>query len=213
MKKQKKIKEKKKDKTEKQLVIIIVVMALIVLGIVAGYFIIQGQKKFDFIGLHFEKTKYGQLDFYYAKTQVTRPDGRIVNYNMYLRNDPRSLNLPEVRVEYIKGKNVYISLDPSLGECSDGTLAFTTLGSFFGVTGIRAEAALTNKTESEEKQISYITCENTKDSTVFVFEEGETREIIKKDNCYVVSVPNCELVESVEEIILGTIATSRGYIQ
>ncbi len=215
--KKKKIKEEKKEESQKeeteksdenkQLVYVIVIMAVVLIGFLGSYALINSSKSFEVLGLEFEKIKEGNIPFYYTKIHIVRPTGNAINYNLYLRNDPRTLNYPE-DINYINGKITFISIDSSVGECEEGVLAFTNLGSFLAASGIQAKGALTNETLAGERGMPYVTCDNTKSNTVFVFKGGNESLTEKTgENCYTIYVKDCEIIKSVEEIILGTIST------
>ena len=99
---------KKKTTAEKQffaLAILIVALTLIIIFVPQIYH--NFFEKFEYGGVGFEKIRVGKIDFYHGIFPVNYFGERIVNYNIYLRNDPRKNNIP-INTQFSLSKNVTI---------------------------------------------------------------------------------------------------------
>src|SRR3989344_3977581 len=132
--------ETKKEKTsgyvkeaeKKQIFYIISIMAAILVLFFLVYFMSQQSKKFEYNGFKFEKIMYDKLPLYYTKISITRVDESVINYNLFLRNDPRKLDIKsEASVRFMTG-TIFISLNRNFEKCEDTSLAMTNLGMLFG---------------------------------------------------------------------------------
>ena len=192
----------------KQVFYVVLVMALVIISFFVGYVIFQQSKIVYYEGFRFEKIMYEKLPLYYIKIPIVQLTGQLVNYNLYLRNDPRKLGIAEgTDVDFLK-KEVFISLNSDFEKCEDTTLAMTNLGMLFGAMGLEAKGSLDNKEEADAASRPYITCENTKNNTVVSYRvagSGETR-IEQDENCYIISVANCEIQKATEAFIVKTLS-------
>jgi len=204
---------KQNKKHSKQLTYVVVACIIIVVCMFIYYWASIASTKFEYLGLNFQKTNEGNLVFYKSSVQITQADGKLFNYVLNLRNDPRELDVPKFPIRFLKTNKTFISINPDIGECDDATLAFMTIGQFVGAMGIDGKGAFANKSLADEKQTPYVTCENSKTNTVLLFEAGNKTSIVKEGECYRIKIANCELVKAVEEIEVGAIASARGYIR
>lgn len=209
-----KISRKKEKKQDKQLRYILIVIGIILAIIIGAYFYIESLKNFEFLGLKFQKIDESGLKLYYTQLQITQDNGQTALYPLYLRNDPRKLNLAPI--EYIRADvPAYISISPSASTgnaCNEGMVAFLELGKFLSGMGFNVKTALADKNQSEEFNRSYITCDDAGNKTVLLFEGGNKTEIVKQGECYRIKIADCEVIKATETVIVSSIATSRGYI-
>lgn len=203
------IDNKKKDA---QLKWVLAGMVIIFLIVIAVYFIIDSLKKFEYGGLKFEKIKYGELPLFYSRIPIKTITGNVVAYyNMYLRNDPRELENIEVDGTIFLTKNSVLSIDPSIEGCTDNGIAGVSLGTFFNAADMTVTYASTNKTLADEKQMEYATCDDAVAQTVIIIKQEDENRIYKeKDNCYIISFKDCEIIKAVERFIVAASAHSKG---
>lgn len=205
---------KQEDKYGKQLKWILIFMGIALLALVLGYFIVKSGSKFEYAGLSFEKMMYDKLVLYHAKISIKDSNGNLIaNYNMYLKNDPRTLsNIPINGILRFTANSV-ISIDESIEGCSDNGVAGANLGSFFKDAGINITYAYTNKTVAKEKGAVYATCNDSAKQTVIIIQQTNSTEINQEsNNCYVISFKDCEINKAVERFMVGVYANSRGII-
>lgn len=209
----KKIKVEKLDNHDRQLKYILVIIGIIIFFIFVTYLYVNSTYKFKFLGLNFEEVEISDANWYYTNVNIIQDTGESYNYELYLRNDPRDLNLSLEPVRYIRSNTTYITYSANFDNCSVvGMAPFLELGKFLGGIGVNAKSALADENLSLESGFPYVTCENTKNNTVILFESGEKTEVVQENNCYRVKVANCEFNKATEIFIISTIATARGYI-
>lgn len=188
----------------RQLIYIVIGMGLLFLALIVIYAIQNSNNHFTFLGLNWDRQKFGEILVYHSQIQAVSSSGNSL-FDLYIRNDPRSLNLPNETIRFMKD-TVYLSIDESIGECKEGTVAFTDLGKFLAALKIPAKMGLTNKSEAENSNLPFITCANSLTSTVFIFKGANETQVIKEGNCYIVEVADCEIIKAAESIMVGTIS-------
>ena len=192
------------DRYGQYLKYVLISMGALILILVAAYFIIQSGKQFEFLGLQWDKQMFGEIKLYHAQIGIVK-DGSAYVSDIFLRNDPRSLDIPNETIKF-KRNIVYFSINNSVGDnCKEGTSAFTDLGKFFATLGIEAKLALSNESEAQKLNMPYVTCDNTLNSSVFMFQGGEKTRVRSYGDCHIVEVANCELTKAAETIMVGSI--------
>src|SRR3989344_4793437 len=156
-------------------------------GIVASLFIfgwiLSESKKVDYIGLTFTKENFGQIPIYTSPLSGKTVYGEDINFK--------------------------IDLDSGVDKCSSESLV--GLGQFMDAMGFDIQTGLTSKEKAKEYGKPYVICENTNGATVLVLTTGNESQIVQQgnDDCYILSVNNCELTEVVERLEIGTLAYMR----
>lgn len=194
------------EKEKRQLFCIIAAMAVILISFFLVYAISQQSKRFEYNGFNFEKIMYDKLPLYYTKISITRADSNIINYNLYLRDDPRKKNIkPDAFVHFMRG-DIFISLNKDFEKCDDTSLAMTNIGMLFGAIGLDLKAALDNLEQAEMLKRPYATCENTKNNTVILYKMANETGIKQQENCYIINVADCEILNATEAFIMQTLS-------
>jgi len=200
--KEKHVTKSLKEAEKKQLFYAVIIMAAILVLFFLIYFMSQQTKKFEYNGFKFEKIMYDKLPLYYTKISITRMDGNIINYNLYLRNDPRKNNIEsDAFVQFMKGA-IFVSLNKDFEKCEDTNLAMTNIGMLFGAIGLDLRGALDNLEQAEMLERPYVTCENTKNNTVILYKEAGEAGIIQQGDCYVINVADCRILNATEAFIM-----------
>lgn len=70
---------------------VFVVLGVLILVILGSYFAMYNASNFEYRGIKFDVMQVGEIIFYHTSFPATL-DNRQVNYNVYLRNDPRKLD-------------------------------------------------------------------------------------------------------------------------
>ena len=209
------MRKKKRDKQSKQLLWIVGIMAFIIIVISFIYLVNWKTTHFKYLDFKWEEIKYGQLKLYHTKILLTRADKSQFYYNLYLRHDPRTNNIPINANIRLKAKNyTYITIDPKLEKCIGLSSSLVDLGGFLAAIGVRGKTALINESYAEEKKVPYITCNNKKLNSIITLEETEERfgnysQILQEGDCFQIKIKDCEVRESVERFMLGLIAYSK----
>jgi hypothetical protein len=195
--------------------IYVMIGVIVVLGLIyVSYKSYLESKKIEYAGLNFEQKKFGDLNFYYTRIPLFDKNGiNTVNYSMYLRNDPRTLE--DIKIEgmiRIKSKTILAS-EPGL-QCENNGIAGGELGQAIGLWTI-VITGTSNKTLADNRSIPYVSCNASEgmylDSTSLSFKVANVTGISQKGaDCYEISVANCEILEAVERFIIGAYAHSRG---
>lgn len=184
-------------------------IALIFIMVLISW-IIAESKKFDYIGLKFQRIMFDKLPLYYAQIPIEDKYGNIINYlNLYLREDPRRLKRINVTDYVVLDKESYVAADPSIDGCEKLILAGSTLGSFLRDAGIHVTSGSTNKTTAIDNDIEYIECNESK-KTVIMWAAGNVSEIKKEGNCYIMQAANCEIMNVTERMMVAIYAHSAG---
>ena len=201
---------KRSKRYERQLKWIFIGMGVLVLIVLIVYFGIESTKRFDYGGIKFQKIKYDKLLLYYSKIPISDSSGNLkFYYNLYLRNDPRNVNIP-VNGEIQLSKETILSVDESINGCEDNGIAGMTLGTFFQAAGINKVSGSTNETIAKERDLLYATCENTNSSIIVLKQGNETFIREERPDCYVIQFKDCEVLKAVERFIVAAIANSQG---
>ncbi len=209
----------KKQKQDKQFYYILGTMiGLIVLFLIAHTFF-QSLKTFEHEGLSFTKEKMGdiRLYHYYYYTTPSYATGAAISegnpklINLYVRNDPRTNNIPiDGEIELKRGKSVYITINATgLTECPYSSLAIAGLSSFITENGFTMQAGVPNKAEAEKDNLDYITCEEHPRSPVILIQSGEETSIAKENNCYTITAANCEILQATEKFMIQSIIDAK----
>lgn len=195
-----------KEAEKKQLFYAVIIMAAVLVLFFAAYAMFQQSKKFEYNGFKFEKIMYDKLPLYYTKISITRMDGNIINYNLYLRNDPRKNNIEsDAFVQFMRG-TIFVSLNKDFEKCEDTNLAMTNIGMLFGAIGLDLRGALDNLEQAETLKRPYVTCENTKNNTVILYTEADKTSIIQQGDCYAINVANCGILNATEAFIMQVLS-------
>jgi hypothetical protein len=150
---------------------------------------------------------------YYGRIPITNPEGELkANYNLYLKNDPRTLRDIPINGTINLGNDwVFLSLDnASDSGCTDRE-SIMSLAQLITGTGHKLEVVFNDIDLAKAKNKSYMTCENSKERIV-LFKAGNETKITQKGNCYELEFKDCEIRTVTERFIVGWIANSKGLI-
>ncbi len=201
------------EKQEKQLRKILIIMAAVLFLVFAFYTLSIKLKNFEYAGLQFEKIKQnGKVIYYVAKVPVADNSGKIADYlSVYMREDPRKLGRIGISGDIKIKKTISLAASSeTIESCEDSVLAGTTLALFLNKIGGSTFTATTNKTEAEEKKRNYVNCSDASDYTMVLFENGDESSIHQKENCYVLTFANAEIMNVTERFIVGIYAHANG---
>ncbi len=194
--------------------LVLVGMAVVMILLVGFLGLRTKSMSFEYVGLQFEKTKFGQLVIYQTAIPITSITGEaIANYNLNLRNDPRNLESIPIEGRIRMRRSVLLALDPSMEDCQDNSFAGLNLAQFLAAAGVQAKGATTNKTYAEENGVPFASCETGLEFTIVITEKANATQIKKEtEECYKIQVANCnDLVKATERFIVGVIGHSSGY--
>ena len=206
------IKKSKERKIEKEILGVLVFLGvlIVVFLIASSYF--RSLNSFEYEGISFSKKRVGEIDFFHHNYYL-KVGQRLINYNLYLRNDPRYNN---VTVEGTKadllaaGSVAYVTVDSAgLQECRLGNLAIGTISSFLSDNQMEVIGGNLNFWDAGAKGDQWITCENRAGNRVIeIFRANETKVSIE-GKCYRLEVADCEILEAVEKLEVQAIIDAK----
>ncbi len=199
------------DKYTKQIKYVVIVMFCLLSAFFVSIWLINESKTFRYAGLDFKKIKFGELPLFHAKIPITSITGDLVaEYNLYLREDPRKLDIPiqgKIRLK----KTIIQAVNKSI-KCPLEGVAGVNFGQFLRAAGIKKIDGTTNLTKSQEENIPFVSCEQEREESILIITEGEETKITQEaKNCYVIEFADCELLQAIERFMVGIIANSKGY--
>ena len=176
------------------------ILFLVLLFFVSS-FLIKMTYNFDYQGLGFTKEKFGELIVYHHYYYFKDNYGELFQYNLYLRNDPRSNNISvDGEIVYPTQKDfIYISIGDEIEKCSDSSLAIAQLSSFITDNQMFLKTGLANEDRAEERNVPHVSCEKYPDDFVISLVRGDETRIEKDNKCYQIEIANCDILKAVEK--------------
>jgi len=205
-------KKKVREGENRQLIWFFAVVIVIFAAFLVPYFWIQSSKTFTLGGVDWDIDDSDDIiTFYHSEFPALNKAN--LNYNVYLRYDPRE-NDVETIGEFNSFKyGGYLSFTEEINACRGQVpRAALDLKSFVrtGVgIGNMDNGALTPEF-AEEIGVPFINCFNSLDRTVVILSIGEPSVIQTHTNpyCYVISIRDCDDFEPIEKFIVKTIDDS-----
>ena len=205
-------KKKIRESENRQLIWFFIIVGVIFASFLIPYFYMEGQKTFHYGGVDWDIDDSDEyITFYHSEFPAL--NGANINYNVYLRHDPRENDV------YTEGEfnafkyGGYLSWTEDIQECmGDVPRAAQDLRSFVR-TGIGVgdvKSGVTSEELSEELGFPYVNCFTNPDRTVIMLMMGEPSVIqaTNNPNCYVVTIKDCSDFEPIEKFIIKTIGDS-----
>lgn len=200
----------------KQIYWIIGTILVLVIVFFGASYLFKNITKFEYEGITFTKEKFGEIpvfhNYYFFKTM----EGKLIKYNLYLRNDPRKNNVPltgnaiSSGIEFSVYRKVYISVDPEFVGCEYGSVGISTLASFLADNQLTIGGASTDREQAQANNVTYATCDTHPGDVVIILKKGEETQVIhEKTNCYILQVANCEVLQAIEKFQVQSIIDSR----
>jgi len=210
--KKEKSKKKKKDNDGNGVYLVIFGIIFLVALFIALSWLFQSKGTFEYKGLTFNEEKLGEIDLYHHSYFLKARNGNVIEYNLFLRQDPRENNIPLTgRITYKQGKFVYLSINGTgLEQCKQAQLGIANLASFLTNNQIDVKGATQDAVEAELNGLRHITCNSNPDHVVILIQSGEESQVKKlKNNCHLIEIHNCEVLETTEKFILQSILDSK----
>lgn len=175
------------------------------------YKLFSGLGTFTYEGLSFNIEKYEKFNIYHYSYYFVY-NGETYKNNVYFRIDPRKNDVPvNATILFKNGKSILASIDgPSLAGCQDSTIPVATLAQFFGNNFFNVTYGTTSREEADERNQTYITCNEYPDKTVVLLQGADETSIAQAgENCYHINVNQCQLQEAVEKFVIRSIIDAR----
>lgn len=188
-------------KVEWQLLKIVGFFTFLVLVFFVSSEIFKEMKEVEYEGLTFTKGKFGEIEAYHYPYYYEK-DQRLINYNLFVRNNPAENKIPVEgdKIEFDSKRYVHVTIDSkNLAECEQSILAVADITNFLTGNGIRVESGNMDEEIAERTGNKYVTCENEPDRKVIEIFKGDETKININGNCYEISVNNCEVLQATEK--------------
>jgi len=197
---------------DRQLMWMVVIVVVVIGGVFVSYSIVEGMKSFEYGGVDWAIEDYGDFDVYHAR--FASLSGADLNYNLYLRNDPRKNDVP-VSGEFGSFKRGgFISLSQEFEACrGEASRVMIDFGAFLksGLGMWRIDVATSDAGYSLDSGVRYANCQSpdTFDRSVFMIDIGENRIVQDEVNrfCYSIYVSDCGDILAVEKFMTEIVAT------
>jgi hypothetical protein len=190
----------KERKIEKEVLWILIFMAAVIVVFLVVSLIFRSLSEFNYKGLHFSKERFGKLVVYHYYYYFNDNQGKITQYNLYLRNDPRNSSIPVTGTSVLFDKPLYLTVKTAnLTECSDSILAIGDLARFLGENGLKVNSGNMDYLEAATAHQEYVTCENKNESDVIQIVSGNETRIDIMGDCATITIgPSCDILQAVE---------------
>jgi hypothetical protein len=190
--KKEEIKEKKKIKSEEDKVLrfVLLFIGVFFLVLIVSFFVIRQQNNPDYKGLTFNVIQEGEITFYQTSFPVLY-QGKVADYNIYLRNNPKELARKvtfEGEIDSIK--DTVINITKEFDCDGDQVIAIANLVNLYNALG-KDIMADNNASCDELGRYMYI-----------VVQPGEETSIEQYGpSCYNINIKDCEILEGTERFI------------
>lgn len=196
---------KELDKTQNNLLRnVFIVMGIIVVSFLIGYYAIDSIRHFDYRGVEFNVVKEGDIILYNTAIPVSAGNPTtgysIVDYNFYLRNDPRKLekNVPfEGNLHLMKNIAIHSTEDFVCGG--------------YGAIGVANLVSLVGKLGGDIVRDENATCDEQGRYSFIQLQPGEETSIEEVGNsCYYVNIKDCEILQGTERMMIELFVQAKG---
>jgi hypothetical protein len=180
------------SKENKQLIWIFVSIGIIVAVIALGFFLKENAAKYEYNGVEFKMVNFEKLYVYETKIPIIY-QGRLTDYNFYIRNNPLKLkkDVPVKGNINIKSLVVLNMTENSFNCDGDGNLALANMAA---VIKFRGGNIVKDSNASCDSQDRY---------TFINIKSGEKTEIVQiGDSCYNFFIKDCEILQVTERYLL-----------
>lgn len=204
--------KKEEKKVEKQLVWIVGSFVVLVLVFLIGYHFFKSLNTEYYQGLKFTKERFDQLIVYHHMYTFITPQGKKIEYNLYVRTNPNENTVPiEGKITFL-GPNIAVGANASsLVGCAQNALALGTLSQFLGDNQFKVKAGSSDEQEARENNVPYVTCDKYNEiNGVEISGNANETKIIADGKCVKIFVgPQCNVLEAVEKFEIQTVADSK----
>ncbi len=164
-------------------------MGIVIVAIFAWYGISYYLNHFEYGGVKFDIVKTPEVTFYHTSFPIYQKNQK-VDYNVYLRKDPRK-NILDFEGDSKSQEMVVLKSDENLSCAGDGGISILNMQQIFRAMGMQIIAD-PNATCDSEGRYMHITLLG-----------GEENKIVEYGpSCYELQVKDCEILDVTERFIL-----------
>lgn len=169
------------------------IFLLIVLLIVGYYASSYYITNFEYEGLEFKIIKEGDIIFYNTFLNLEYK-GAQVEYNFYLRNDPRKLKEIPFEGDLLLLNDIVLNMTEEFHCEGDGVISIANLANLYRVVGI-------NLVRDENAS-----CDDSARYQYLNIQPGDETRIEKTgEACYQIYISDCEILEGTERFLLDSL--------
>jgi hypothetical protein len=178
---------------EKQLRYILLGCGLLIACFVIGYFMIGKVGSFEYENIDFDTIIEGSVKFFHTSF-VIKDDRQTIDYNVYIRNDPRELEKIPFEGEMNLKEMMVLENEGNFVCDGDGGIASFNLKQVFNAVGIQIIKDPEAKCDEQGRYM-------------FVkIEQGEETKVEQtSETCYTIHVKDCEILKGMERFLLEAI--------
>ena len=192
--------KKKRTKEYKTLGNVLLIMGIFLVVFIASYLIINSMRYFEYQGLEFDIMEEGDVTFYHTSLPLIRNNVKI-DYNIYLRNDPRELEKIPVEGKINLFEMMVINSTDSFVCDGDGGISMYNFQQIMEALGIQII------------QDPDAGCDSLARYSYIVIKEGNTTSIEQTGpSCYDFNVNNCEILPVMEKFLVETIVRANNLL-
>ena len=176
---------------------IFITLGVVIITILLVYVFINSTRTFEYKDIKFKIVKFCDekpcLILYQTKFPVIS-EGKLAEYNFYLRKDPRKVDVPfngKINFEENSYKNIVINITDELNCDGDATIGVSNIVIFYEILGL------------EFLRGDTIGCNPEENSIFLDIQKGNKTSIEQtSDLCYKINVNNCEVLEGTEKFLV-----------
>ncbi len=187
-------------------------MIVIILALVLTPMFMRMFATFDYEGLTFTREKFGNIPVYHYSYYFIDELGQQYQYNLYLRNDPRTNIVPiDSNIMFKEDRKVYVTLNSTaLAQCPNGLRDIASIARFLSDNLISVQAGNIDGGIASQNNLTYVTCENHPDDVVISIVPGNETKITKTYECHTVSYATCEeVLPALEKFMVKSILDAK----
>ncbi len=171
-------------------------MAVIVGALILTPVIVRMLATFEYQGLTFTRERFGDIPVYHYSYYFTDDVGQQYQYNLYLRNDPRTNTVPiDNTIAFEERRTVYVTLNSTaLSQCSTSLRDVAALAQFLNDNLIPIQAGNIDPALAQENNLTHVTCETHPTNVVVAILPGNETRVSQHNLCHRVTYDSCEEV-------------------
>ena len=197
-----KLSKKKERRLEKELLVI-----LVFIGVLVGIFFLaswyfKSLHSFEYKGLAFSEERAGNIPIFHHSYFFKAFDGRLINYNLYIRTDPRTLDSIPVtgnKISFSQQEVVFISVNATgLQQCPYSPLAVASISSYLADNQMKVKSGNLDFWDAGYKRQDYVNCDNQHGNKVIEITTGNETKITVNGKCYRIEIADCQVLQGTE---------------
>jgi hypothetical protein len=200
------------ESESRQLMWFLIIVGLVFVAFLIPYFYFESQKTFHYGGVDWDIDDSDNIITFYH-SQFRALNGANINYNIYLRGDPRENDV------YTEGKfnsfkyGGYLSWTEDIQKCRGQVPRAALDMKSFVRTGVgigNIDSGSSTPELAEELGFPYVDCFTNLNRTVIVLRMGEPSVLQSENNpyCYYITIKDCDDFAPIEKFIIKTIDDS-----